>query len=139
MKERNGSQMIVAVDVGNTETSLGVFSEGALVATWTITTAGSNALDYMEGKAAAETASFAIGDAVLSSVVPHLTAAWEAALRALTGRRPLTVGPGVKTGIRMRYRDPAEVGADRMADLAAALAKYEPPLIIVDLGTTTNF
>ncbi len=150
MKERNGSQMIVAVDVGNTETSLGVFSEGALVATWTITTAGSmtadeafdalsNALDYMEGKAAAETASFAIGDAVLSSVVPHLTAAWEAALRSLTGRRPLTVGPGVKTGIRMRYRDPAEVGADRMADLAAALAKYEPPLIIVDLGTTTNF
>lgn len=148
--ERNRSQMIVAVDVGNTETSLGVFDEGALIATWDLTTADSmtsdeafsalsHALDFMEVKATSEGAPFAIGDAVLSSVVPHLTSAWNTALRALTGRKPLTVGPGVKTGVRMRYRDPAEVGADRMADLVAALAEYEPPLIIVDLGTTTNF
>lgn len=68
-----------------------------------------------------------------------LASAWLEALRELTGRRPLSVGPGIKTGIRMKYRDPAEVGADRIADLAAVLGDYEPPAIVVDLGTTTNF
>ena len=80
-----------------------------------------------------------VSDAILSCVVPDLASAWLEALRELTGRRPLSVGPGIKTGIRMKYRDPAEVGADRIADLAAVLGDYEPPAIVVDLGTTTNF
>lgn len=80
-----------------------------------------------------------VDDAVISCVVPDLAAPWQEALRCLTGRRPLTVGPGIKTGVRMKYRDPAEIGADRMADLAALLADYAPPAIVVDLGTTTNF
>ena len=78
-------------------------------------------------------------DAILSCVVPDLVDVWARALHAECGRRALVVGPGLKTGIRMRYRDPAEVGPDRVADLAAALADYGGPLVVVDLGTTTNF
>ena len=49
------------------------------------------------------------------------------------------VGPGLKTGIRMRYDDPSEVGADRVADVIAARETYDVPVVVVDLGTTTNF
>lgn len=148
--EREAAKRVAAVDVGNAATSLGVFDGGRLAATWSMTTSDrltddeafaalKGALGFMEEKAHAGRGSFVVEDAVLSSVVPQLTAAWQSALRRLAGTRPLTIGPGVKTGIRMRYRDPAEVGADRMADLAAVVADYEPPVIVVDMGTTTNF
>ena len=76
--------------------------------------------------------------AVLSCVVPALERPWTAALeRACTGR-VLTVGPGLKTGMRMRYDDPAEIGPDRIADAVAARAVHGAPSIVVDLGTTTN-
>lgn len=164
--------MVLAVDVGNTETSLGVFSGGELLATWTLTTperltadeafdAALSSIELMARRASHELwnrladeeaescgsspdtvmslSPDAVRDAVLSCVVPDLSSSWQAALRVLARRRPLTVGPGVKTGIRMKYRDPAEIGADRMADLAALLADYAPPAIVHDLGTTTNF
>ena len=92
-----------------------------------------------EGDAAAATAAFRPAGSILSCVVPDLVDVWARALHAECGRRTLVVGPGLKTGIRMRYRDPAEVGPDRVADLAAALADYGGPLVVVDLGTTTNF
>ncbi|MCI8469642.1 MAG: type III pantothenate kinase [Eggerthellaceae bacterium] len=79
------------------------------------------------------------GDAALACVVPALTSAWEAALRRVTGRRPLVVGPGVKTGLRMGYKDPAEVGADRIADLVATREDHGAPALVVDLGTATTF
>ena len=76
--------------------------------------------------------------AVLSCVVPALERPWTTALeRACTGR-VLTVGPGLKTGMRMRYDDPAEIGPDRIADAVAARAVHGAPSIVVDLGTTTN-
>lgn len=148
--DRRPVRFVLAVDVGNSETSLGVFDEGDLMAIWSLTTPDrltddeafavlSSALDHMEAKMSVDGGSLEIGDAVLSSVVPQLTSAWQSALRELSSRRPLTVGPGVKTGVRMRYRDPAEIGADRMADLAAVLADHTPPVIVVDMGTTTNF
>ena len=174
MGDRNGKSAgaLLAVDVGNTRTSLGVFDGDGLLATWTLTTPSSLTADEafdvafsalrsmsqrissdlrnrvgdafetvrdgsMEDASSLDPGS--VSDAVLSCVVPDLASAWLKALRELTGRRPLSVGPGIKTGIRMKYRDPAEVGADRIADLAAVLGDYEPPAIVVDLGTTTNF
>lgn len=142
---------IVCVDVGNTETSLGVFSPSLeLCAHWTGTTPSAltadeaylvlrSAFAAMEAKEQVAEGELAVGDAVLSSVVPQLTAAWVDALARFVSCRPLCVGPGVKTGIRMRYKDPAEVGADRIADIAAVLAEYQPPVVVVDMGTTTNF
>ena len=76
--------------------------------------------------------------AVLSCVVPALERPWKAALfRTCTGR-VLTVGPGLKTGMPVRYDDPAEIGPDRIADAVAARAVYGSPCIVIDLGTTTN-
>ena len=174
MGDRNGNSAgaLLAVDVGNTRTSLGVFDGDELLATWTLTTPSSLTADEAFDIAFSALCSMSqrisgvlrnhvgdasetvrdgsmedapsldpdsVSDAVLSCVVPDLASAWLEALRELTGRRPLSVGPGIKTGIRMKYRDPAEVGADRIADLAAVLGNYEPPAIVVDLGTTTNF
>lgn len=143
---RDAGRTILCVDVGNSDTNLGLFRDGALAATWTLTTAARMTADEAcvrvaglfdllarEGKAVC------CDDAVVASVVPALTDAWVEASRALCGRRPLVVGPGVKTGVRMRYNDPGELGADRVADLVAARAAYEAPFIVVDLGTTTNF
>ncbi|MEG0790503.1 MAG: type III pantothenate kinase [Gordonibacter sp.] len=143
---------VLAVDVGNTVTRLGLFASGELRATWDATTPAimtsdearlvvANFLDAMRREASRSDGQEvpAPTDAILSCVVPDLTDLWAAALQAECGRRPLVVGPGLKTGIKMRYRDPAEVGSDRVADLAAARVDYEAPLIVVDLGTTTNF
>ena len=143
---QGAARTVLCVDVGNSDTNLGLFVDGELDATWTVTTtermtadearmrmAGLFDMRARDGKDAA------CDDAVIASVVPGLTDAWVTATRALCGRRPLVVGPGVKTGVRMRYNDPGELGADRVADLVAARAAYEPPFVVVDLGTTTNF
>ena len=93
---------------------------------------------HVAGVAAARLSASAPAAAVLSCVVPALERPWTAALeRACTGR-VLTVGPGLKTGMRMRYDDPAEIGPDRIADAVAARAVHGAPAIVVDLGTTTN-
>ena len=76
--------------------------------------------------------------AILSCVVPSLAEVWRSALGKLCGARPYVVGPGLKTGIRMRYDDPSEVGSDRVADAVAARETYGAPVVVVDLGTTTN-
>lgn len=155
---------MLAVDVGNTLTRLGLFEEEALCATWEATTPSrmtcdearlmiANALrefarqarrgSLASGEAACgadgHSASVELTGSILSCVVPSLTDAWTAALQAECARRPFVVGPGLKTGIKMKYRDPAEVGPDRVADLVAARVDYGAPLVVVDLGTTTNF
>ena len=141
--EKGAAQAVLAVDVGNTTTSLGIVEDGALFATWSLTTPERMTADEARVAAlsflAATDGAPEVGDAIVASVVPGLTDAWVSAANALCGRRPLVVGPGLKTGVRMRYNDPGELGADRVADLAAAKAAYEPPFIVVDLGTTTNF
>lgn len=143
---REAARTVLAVDVGNSDTNLGLFVDGELDATWTVTTTERMTADEACMKMAGlfdmrarDGKDVACDDAVIASVVPGLTDAWVTATRALCGRRPLVVGPGVKTGVRMRYNDPGELGADRVADLVAARAAYEPPFVVVDLGTTTNF
>ena len=151
MARRQEQGSVLAVDVGNTVTRLGLFADGALASTWEATTperlTADEARQVVEGFLDARTRQAARAgeegplrpaDAILSCVVPDLEGVWAAALGAECGRRPLVVGPGLKTGVRMRYDDPAEVGADRIADVVAARADYEPPLAVVDLGTTTN-
>lgn len=133
---------LLAVDVGNTTTRLGLFADGELVGTWELTTRERLTADEarmqlaqalpMMGEAVPEAA-------ILACVVPTLADAWGRALAATCGARPLVVGPGLKTGVRMRYDDPSEVGADRVADVVAAREAYGAPAVVVDLGTTTNF
>ena len=152
---------VLAVDVGNTVTRCGLFVDGALEATWEGATHDRMTSDEArllianffgmlerdcardeDGGRDASVSMIGAGgpdDAILSSVVPDLTDIWVQALARECGRKPFVVGPGLKTGLKMHYNDPSEVGSDRVATLVAARKRYGYPLIVVDLGTTTNF
>src|SRR5690606_3334610 len=75
----------------------------------------------------------------VSSVVPPFMPTIEGLCAKYIGREPLIVGPGIKTGLNIRYENPREVGADRIVNAVAAIEKYGPPLIVVDFGTATTF
>ncbi|WP_455136908.1 type III pantothenate kinase [Thermophilibacter sp.] len=139
---QGGEKNVLTVDVGNTTTRLGLFSGEELAGTWELTTPERLTAD--EARLALEQALGALGapapaGAILACVVPTLTEPWSRALLAASASCPLVVGPGLRTGVRMLYDDPSEVGADRIADVVAARADYGAPVVVVDLGTTTNF
>lgn len=75
---------------------------------------------------------------IISSVVPQITGSIANAVQKLRGKKPLIVGPGIKTGLNIRIDDPAELGSDNVVDAVAALSKYPKPIIIFDLGTATT-
>ena len=136
--------MLLAVDIGNTNVTLGVFDQEELRATWRIATDTAKLTDeygvimnnLLELQGLDRSV---ISEAVLASVVPNLTPVFESMLDRYFGVTPLRVGAGVKTGLRILYEDPREVGADRIVDVVAALRLHKPPLIIVDVGTATVF
>ena len=123
---------LLAVDVGNTVTKFGVFAEGELVGTWEVATADRLTADEAWAPAARALDMLDTPDpasAILSCVVPSLGDVWRSALGKLCGVRPYVGGPGLKTGIRMRYDDPSEVGSDRVADAVAAREAYGSPVV----------
>ncbi|MGI6230401.1 MAG: type III pantothenate kinase [Tractidigestivibacter sp.] len=145
---------VLAVDVGNTSTNFGLFAAGAgekdePIGTWELTTPQRLTADEARMQATQVLRMLAcdlkqggsalpeIG-AILSCVVPQLNDAWKAGLAAACKTRPSVVGPGLKTGLKMHYRDPAEIGPDRIADALAARATYGAPTVAVDFGTTMN-
>ena len=75
---------------------------------------------------------------IISSVVPPLTSVMKMALRTITGKKPLVVGPGLKTGLNIKLDNPTSLGADRVADTVAAIHDYQLPLMVVDMGTATT-
>ncbi|MGE5527579.1 MAG: type III pantothenate kinase [Patescibacteria group bacterium] len=135
---------ILAINVNNTHTMLGVFHGETLAAHWRLATDRLRTADEYgllvrslfkeEGLAHGEIAGIA-----LASVVPPATATFVEMCRRYFGLEPLQVGPGIKTGLSIKYENPREVGADRVADAVAAIKLYGPPLVIVDLGTATTF
>jgi type III pantothenate kinase len=136
--------MLLAVDIGNTETTLGVFEGEKLRITWHIATdihrtadeAASLIISLLDNKGL-QTSD--IREVSFCSVVPPLTAIFEEVVRRYLGISPLVVAAGTKTGVRVCMDNPKEVGADRIVNAAAAHHLYSGPLIIVDLGTTTTF
>lgn len=146
---------ILTVDVGNTTTNIGLFSleqnegsspaskpEPMLLGSCALTTPARITADEARiqlKQARALMPNNPLDGVVLSCVVPTLTDSWRTALARACGSRPLVIGPGIKTGVRMNYDDPAEVGPDRIADVVAARATYGSPVLAIDLGTTTNF
>jgi type III pantothenate kinase len=136
--------MLLAIDVGNTNVTVGLFREETLCATWRIATGiermpdeyGVLLLDMLrhEGFEASS-----VTKVSLCSVVPPLTATFEEMCRRYFKVEPLVVRIGVKTGLRVRMDNPTEVGTDRIVDAVAAQSLYGSPLIIVDLGTATTF
>lgn len=136
--------LLLAVDVGNTHTVLGVFQGEALLGHWRIASEGHRTRDEigvllrslfeLEGIRVAEIAGIAI-----SSVVPALTPTFEEVARDYFHRKPVVVGPGIRSGMPILYEDPREVGADRIVNAVAGYAKHKAALIIVDFGTATTF
>ena len=131
--------MLLAIDVGNTETALGLFDAERLHAHWRVATEQRRTGDEL-GVMLDGFLVFDVVDGVcLSSTVPALVRAYEAVAARWLDAEILVLGPGVRTGIPIRYDDPREVGPDRIANAVAAKERYGAPCVVVDFGTSTNF
>lgn len=136
--------MLLAIDIGNTNITLGVFDGDALSATWRLSTERSKTSDeysatLMQMLQLRDMAAQQIDAVALCSVVPPLTPTFVDLCKTHFGVEPLVVGAGTKTGVRILYDNPRDVGADRIVDAAAALKLYGGPVIVVDIGTATVF
>lgn len=134
--------MLFAVDVGNTQSVLGLFDGAELVGHWRISTNSALTGDELRVKVLGLLGldGFSWDDVehvIIASVVPKLTSEWEETARDF-GCDVLTVGPGLKTGMPIRYDDPREVGADRIVNGVAALERFGGPVVVVDFGTATT-
>lgn len=135
--------MILAVDVGNTQTVIGLFDGDRLVSHWRVSSNASLTADELVIKVDALLgvpghAWSTVERVIISSVVPRLTDAWSDASRKGCASEPLVVGPGLKTGMPIRYDNPHEVGADRIVNGVAAFAEFGGPVLVVDFGTATT-
>jgi len=138
------SEMLLAVDIGNTNTTIGIFDGKKLKATWRVATGvhrmpdeyaillmgffGGQGIDVSK-----------ITDGILCSVVPPLVGVYEEVCRRYLKISPLVVEAGVKTGVRISMDNPREVGTDRIVNAVAAHQLYGGPVIVIDLGTATTF
>jgi type III pantothenate kinase len=131
--------MLLAADVGNTQTVLGLYGDGELDDHWRLTTEHSTTADELGVLLGGLLDFDSVTGICLCSTVPSLVREWELLAVKWAGAPLLVVGPGVKTGIPIRYDDPREVGPDRIANAVAAKERYGAPVIVVDFGTSTNF
>jgi type III pantothenate kinase len=131
--------MLLAADVGNTQTVLGLYAGEELRDRWRLTTEHSTTADEL-GVLLSGLLDFDSVDGIcLASTVPALIREWELLADKWADAPLLVLGPGIKTGIPIRYDDPREVGPDRIANAVAAKERYGAPVIVVDFGTSTNF
>src|SRR6195256_3499114 len=136
--------MLLTIDVGNTNTVLGVFRDAELVANWRLTTAREQTVDEY-GVLTRNLFSIAgldrdaISGVIVSSVVPPVNWTLMEMARIYLGKKALFVEPGVKTGMAVLVDNPLEVGADRIVNGVAAFHEYSGPCIVVDFGTAITF
>jgi type III pantothenate kinase len=136
--------MIFVIDVGNTNVVLGVIDGKKLVADWRLSTGTFRTADeygmIVKNLFDSKGLDFkTIDGIIISSVVPNVMNSLEYMIKKYFGIQPLIVGPGIKTGINIKYDNPKEVGADRIVNAVAAHELYGGPLIIIDFGTATTF
>ncbi|MCF0152596.1 MAG: type III pantothenate kinase [Megasphaera sp.] len=136
--------MLLVIDVGNTNIVLGIFKGNELMDHWRVSTNRLRTTDeygvlirnlfYLNGVNSDE-----IDAIIISSVVPPVMPTLERMCQRYFGLTPLVIGPGVKTGMDIKYDNPREVGADRIVNAVAAYEKFGGPVIIIDFGTATTF
>ena len=136
--------MLLTLDVGNTNTVLGLYRDTELGAHWRLTTARDQTVDEYgiltrELFTLAEIDPAAVTGVIISSVVPPLNPTLEEMSERYFHVKALFIEPGVKTGMPVLYENPQEVGADRIVNSVAAFSKYGGPCIVVDFGTAINF
>lgn len=136
--------ILLTIDVGNTNISLGLMAESKVIGSFRLTTKTPRTSDefgicirsLMESS---EVTKEDVDDVIISSVVPKIMYALTSSIRKYIQKEPIIVGPGMKTGIQLRNDNPRDVGADRIVDVAAAHHLYHRNCIIVDFGTATTF
>jgi type III pantothenate kinase len=136
--------MLCVADVGNTHTVLGIYQGEEILEHWRLRTDRERTTDEwgLSLKTLFELAGLSLSDVTamaISSVVPPAVHALRRACQRYFEVEPLVVGPGVKTGLAIRYESPREVGADRVVNAVAAFAKIQGACIVVDFGTATTF
>jgi type III pantothenate kinase len=131
--------MLLAIDVGNTQTALGLYDGERLAEHWRVATEPRRMGDELGVLLAGFLDPEDVRGICLSSSVPALVRAYEGVAERWASAPLLVVGPGTRTGIPIRYDDPREVGPDRIVNSVAALERYGGPCIVVDFGTSTNF
>lgn len=136
--------MLLAVDVGNTNTVIGVYDHDNLVHDWRIRTVTNHTIDeygmlIYNLYRTSNIASRKVEDIIISCVVPPMLNILEPLCEKYFQVKPLIVGPGIKTGMPILYDNPREVGADRIVNAVAAYEKHHRELIVVDFGTATTF
>lgn len=136
--------MILVLDVGNTNIVLGVYKDKKLIADWRLSTASKRTADeygtqviqlFLHNKLDISD----VEGVIISSVVPNIMYSLEHMIIKYFEIKPIIVGPGVKTGINIKYDNPKEVGADRIVNAVAVHEIYKKPSIIIDFGTATTF
>ncbi len=130
---------LLAIDAGNTQTVYGLFEDGALRENWRVATEAQRTGDELGALVGRFIDLDRIDGICLSSTVPTLIREYEVFAERWAKAPLLVMGPGVRTGIPLRYDDPREVGPDRIANAVAAKERYGAPCIVVDFGTSTNF
>ena len=135
--------MILAIDIGNTNIVLGGLEEEkilfeALMATDLIKTSDQYCAELKNMLALFEVTPEMIDGSIVSSVVPPVLNSVKTAIRKLTGKTCLVVGPGIRTGLNIRVENPAEVGSDLIVAAVAAIQEYGAPLLLVEMGTATT-
>ena len=135
--------MLLAIDIGNTNLVIGVIREDEIVFKVRIATDHTRTSDQygLEIKNMLEAFGVRredISDCIISSVVPPVFNSVRTGVIKMLGKQPMVVGPGLKTGLDIQVDSPAQVGSDRIVIAVAALAEYQAPLILMDLGTATT-
>src|SRR6476659_9166573 len=131
--------MLLAVDVGNTQTVLGLYDGARLTEQRRLATDSSRTGDELDALLGEMLDLESVDGICLSSTVPALVREFELFAERWARAPILVVGPGAKTGIPVRYDDPREVGPDRIVNAVAARERYGSPVVSVDFGTSTNF
>ncbi|MGL5979186.1 MAG: type III pantothenate kinase [Erysipelotrichaceae bacterium] len=136
--------MLIAIDIGNTNITLGLYERDTLIGTFRMTTKmqrtsdeyGIMLLNFMTSK---NVLPQAIDDVIISSVVPKIMHSFNNSIRKYFQKEPIIVGPGIKTGIEVKTENPKSVGADRIVDLVGAYYTYNQACLVIDFGTATTF
>lgn len=136
--------MLLAFDVGNTNTVLGVFKDGELIQNWRLETDHKKSADEY-GMIVTQMFDHVgikpeeIEDVIISTVVPSILFTLQHLSSKYFRKNPIVIEPGIRTGLKIKYDNPKQVGSDRIVNAVAAQAKYSGPLVIIDLGTATTF
>ncbi|MEA4932716.1 MAG: type III pantothenate kinase, partial [Lawsonibacter sp.] len=135
--------MLLAIDIGNTNIVIGGIRDDQIVfeariATDHIKTSDQYGVDIKNVLALFDQKAGDFNDCIISSVVPPVFNSVRTGVFKVIGKQPMVVGPGIKTGLNIQMDTPSQVGSDRIVVAVAALAEYEPPLTLLDMGTATT-